>query len=197
VYFLRLKFNPRTFRRVFLLRLTGKFNLWNILRKLNFLTFAYATHRHQRSSNVSESSSNNTCWINCVHVNLINLNLNPNMVSKNVSDGKRYLAKIGRDIIHILLLFSILRLSLKTKRALYTGQITSGNIFISSELITYLKDYTMSGNLPVMLFLESTICLAIVGIATVWTRAKGERAWKRQTSSVPIRDAGFAGGKTF
>jgi hypothetical protein len=89
------------------------------------------------------------------------------MVSKNVSDGKRYLAKIGRDIIHILLLFSILRLSLKTKRALYTGQITPGNIFISSELITYLKDYTMSGNLPVMLFLESTICLAIVGIATV------------------------------
>ena len=58
------------------------------------------------------------------------------MVSKNVSDGKKYLAKIGRDIIHILLLFSILRLSLKTKRALYTGQITSGNIFISSELIT-------------------------------------------------------------
>jgi hypothetical protein len=55
------------------------------------------------------------------------------MVSKNFSDGRLFLVNFGRMIIRILLLFSILRVSIKTKRVHYTGQILSKDIFISSE----------------------------------------------------------------
>jgi hypothetical protein len=56
------------------------------------------------------------------------------MVSKNFSDGRIFLVNFGRMIICILLLFSILCVSIKTKRVHYTGQILSKDIFISSEL---------------------------------------------------------------
>jgi hypothetical protein len=59
---------------------------------------------------------------------------NTNMVSKNFSDGRIFLVNFGRMIICILLLFSILCVSIKTKRVHYTGQILSKDIFISSEL---------------------------------------------------------------
>jgi hypothetical protein len=85
-------------------------------------------------------------------------------------------------IIRILLLFSIQRVSIKTKRVHYSGQILSKDIFISSELtalpekLCYVWVSTrdaMFGYLPVdyckaSCILENTTCLAIIDIATVW-----------------------------
>ena len=90
------------------------------------------------------------------------------MDSKNFSDGRRFLSNFGGMIIRILLLFSILRVSIKTKRVHYSGQILSKDIFISSELTALPEKLSMFGYLPVMLFLENTTCLAIIDIATVW-----------------------------
>ena len=57
------------------------------------------------------------------------------MVLKNTSDGKKSLVKIGRFIINMLLLFSILKLSVKVNRYANKTQITSENILICSELV--------------------------------------------------------------
>ena len=57
------------------------------------------------------------------------------MVLKNTSDGKKSLVKIGRFIINMLLLFSILKLSVKVNRYANKTQITSKNILICSELV--------------------------------------------------------------
>ena len=90
------------------------------------------------------------------------------MVSKNFPDGRIFLVNFGRMIIHILLLFSILYVSIKTKRVHYTGQILSKDILLAQNLLRYLKSYAMFGYLPVMLFLGNTTCLVIIDIATVW-----------------------------
>ena len=57
------------------------------------------------------------------------------MVLKNISDGKKSLVKIGRFIINMLLLFLILKLSVKVNRYANKTQITSENILICSELV--------------------------------------------------------------
>ncbi|CAB4010406.1 Hypothetical predicted protein [Paramuricea clavata] len=58
------------------------------------------------------------------------------MVLKNTLDGKKILVKIGRFIINMLLLFSILKLSVKVNRNANKTQITSGNILICPELVS-------------------------------------------------------------
>jgi hypothetical protein len=84
------------------------------------------------------------------------------MVSKNVSDGKKYLAKIGRCF------FFPLRGCHRKRKEHFTLVKSHQETFLSAQnLLPYPKDYAMSGYLPVMLSPESTICLAIVGIATV------------------------------
>jgi hypothetical protein len=58
------------------------------------------------------------------------------MVPKFTSDGKKNLAKIGRFITIMLLLFSILKLSVKVNRNANNTQITPENILICSELVS-------------------------------------------------------------
>lgn len=83
------------------------------------------------------------------------------MVSKKFLDDRRTLANFGQVVIHILLLFSILRVSTKTNRKLYVRQSKSEEIIISSELITlpvklcyvwvFTRDVTLRKyNLPVL-----------------------------------------------
>jgi hypothetical protein len=59
------------------------------------------------------------------------------MVPKFTSDGTKNLAKIGRFITNnMLLLFSILKLSVKVNRNANNTQITPENILICSELVS-------------------------------------------------------------
>ncbi len=62
--------------------------------------------------------------------------MNFEIVSKITTDGKKSQVKIARFLINMLLLFSILKRSVKFNRYANNTQITSENILISSELVS-------------------------------------------------------------